>query len=251
MLSPDMAAVLSFTALAGVAALADIVGGLLALRLRPRAAYSRYIIAFSAGVILAAAFFEMTPEAFEAGTAPRLVVFLMAGGFFGFYVVEKIVMLHACGEHECETHGPTAVSVAGMAADNIVDGIGIAVGFLLNPLLGLIITLAVAAHEVPQGLASAQILRKLKYSRRSILTIVSLAGVMYIIGALLSLVVPGSFYVLVIPFVAGGFLYVGSADLLAEAHRRFNHKVVASVVTGAIFMFLLITFAEGGPLPWE
>jgi zinc transporter ZupT len=33
--------------------------------------------------------------------------------------------------------------------DNVIDGIGITVGYATNPFLGVLITLAVVAHEIP------------------------------------------------------------------------------------------------------
>ncbi len=249
-------AVASFLGLAALAAGADVVGGLLALRLRPGQLDTRYIIAFSSGIVLSAAFFELMPESLlpeDGVTDPAVIassvqtsLLLMAVGFFVFYLVEKAVMLHSCGESECETHGATWVSVAGMAGDNIIDGVGIAVGFIVDPMLGVTITLAVLAHEVPQGMTSAEILRKMGIGPRRTIGIVALAGVMYVLGAGLSLVIPADWHHSVIAFVAGVFLYVGSADLLAEAHKRFNVQVIASVVGGAMFMFFLINLAEKG-----
>jgi zinc and cadmium transporter len=248
----DPVSAAAFIGLSATAAGADVVGGALALRLKPGTLDPRYIIAFSSGLILAAAFFELMPEALEgAGGSPgtiRLMILLMALGFFVFYIIEKGVMLHSCGERECETHGANWISVAGMAADNIVDGIGIAVGFLVDWRIGLAITLAVVAHEVPQGMASVEILRKMNVPARRALLIVGVAGSMYVAGALLSFVIPPEFYVLTIAFVAGAFLYVGSADLLAEAHRRFNVQVIASVVGGAMFMYFIINLVEHGNL---
>ena len=247
----DPVSIGAFLGLSATAAGADVVGGALALRLKPGTLDPRYIIAFSSGLILAAAFFELMPEAFgDAGdeSGLRLMLLVMAFGFFTFYLVEKGVMLHSCGERECETHGANWISVAGMAADNLVDGVGIAVGFLVDWRIGLAITLAVVAHEVPQGMASAEILRKMKIPKRRILGIVALAGSMYIAGALLSFVIPPEAYVYTIAFVAGAFIYVGAADLLAEAHRRFNAQVIASVVGGAVFMYFIINMVESGTM---
>lgn len=228
---PELLTVLSFLALATVAMSADVLGGLLMLRRKPGAYDPRYIIAFSSGIVVAAAFFELIPE---ANLAENTLIF--ATGFFSFYLAEKFVMLHSCGEPECETHEPSWVAVGGMAADNIVDGIGIAIGFTIDPILGLIITLAVVAHEVPQGMTSAQILRGLPLTSKRILQLVALAGSMYIVGALLSLFIPPDFHKATIAFVAGAFIYVGAADLMAEAHRRFNLRVIAAVVAGSVLM---------------
>ena len=112
-------------------------------------AYTRYIISFSAGIVISASFFELLPEAKIEENA----VFIGLG-FFAFYLVEKLTMLHACGEEECEMHSLGILASIGMASDNIVDGLGIAIAYSINPVLGIIITLAVISHEVPQALSS-------------------------------------------------------------------------------------------------
>jgi len=231
---PELQTILPFLGLAAIAALADVVGGLIMLRRRPGMYDPRYIIAFSSGIVVATAFFELIPEADIAQNT-----FIFATGFFSFYLAEKFVMLHSCEEPECETHEPSWVAVGGMAADNIVDGIGIAIGFTVDPILGLTITLAVVAHEVPQGMTSAQILRGLPLTPKRIVQLVALAGSMYVVGAFLSLFIPSSYYTATIAFVAGAFIYVGAGDLLAEAHRRFNIKVIAAVVAGSVLMLAL------------
>src|SRR5574342_305659 len=96
----------------------------------------------------------------------------MALGFFIFYVTEKAIMLHACGEPECTTHAFSPTMVAGMAGDNVVDGVGIAAGFLLDPWLGVVITLVVVAHEIPQGITSAELLKHAGWRRDRILAVV-------------------------------------------------------------------------------
>jgi zinc transporter ZupT len=129
-----------------------------------------------------------------------------------------------------------------MASDNVVDGVGITVGFLVDPYLGLVLTLAVVAHEVPQGITTAVLGQQSGFSYRKSLALVAFAGLMYPLGSVLGLRVPPGGFSLVLAVVAGVFLYVGTGDLLAEAHRRFNTRVIASVLLGALLMFTLTRF---------
>lgn len=195
---------------------------------------TRYIIALSAGIVTAAALIELIPEGNVDINYPYLLL-----GFILFYVVEKLTMLHACGEVECEVHSLTPMSVIGMALDNVVDGLGIAVATLLNTWLGLMVTLAVVVHEIPQALTSIYILRKLMKPYKYISSLLIFAGLMYPLGALLSMYIPISLYPAMMAFVGGVFLYVGAGDLLMEAHRRFNIYVVFSVLIGVLISILI------------
>ena len=222
---------------ATIAGLSDVAAGWFALRGMPARFEFRYVIGFAAGVLLSVSFLDILPEVNLREDALFLVF-----GFLTFYVLEKVMMIHACGESECETHEIGPVAVVGMALDNFVDGAGIAVGFLINPLVGLSITVAVVLHEVPQGIASALIMQSAGWSRSRIMLALSLAGLLYPLGALLAGFLPGPFLQKALAFIAGDFIYIGASDLLPEAHRRFNWKVILSVVGGMGLMVVLRLF---------
>lgn len=224
--------------LAILAGLADIVGGLLPFYSKTRGLSVRYILAFAAGTVVAAAFFELLPEANVEDN------WLFLGlGFFAYYLIEKGLELHACGETECEARGVSWITVLGMASDNIIDGIGIGVGFMVDPVLGVLITLAVIAHEVPQGMTTTVIMREAGYKLNRIVPMLIFAGAMYPIGVAVSRFVPERFEQPAIAFVAGVFIYVGASALLGEAHKRFNYKVVMVFVLGSL-MALGLRFLE-------
>lgn len=217
-----------------VAGLSDLVAGWLALEGKTARIESRYIIGFAAGVLLAVSFLDILPEVNLKEDAAVLAL-----GFLTFYVLEKVMMIHACGESECETHQIGPVAVVGMALDNFIDGAGIAVGYLINPLLGLSITAAVVLHEIPQGITSALIMKEAQWSRARIIGALGLAALLYPMGAVMAGFIPGPFLEKALAFIAGDFIYIGASDLLPEAHRRFNWKVILSVVSGMAFMAVL------------
>ncbi|MEK7281439.1 MAG: ZIP family metal transporter [Chloroflexota bacterium] len=196
------------------------------------------MLAFAAGVVIAAAFFELLPEAnVEAN-------WLFLGlGFFTYYLMEKGLELHACGEDECDARGASWITVVGMASDNIIDGIGIGVGFAVDPVLGIVITLAVVAHEVPQGMVTTAIMKGAGYKLNRIIPTLIFAAVLYPAGAAISALVPESFIQRAVAFVAGVFIYVGAAALLVESHKRFNTRVMATVLLGALLV-LGLNFLE-------
>ncbi len=217
-----------------VAGLSDVAAGWLALEGKTARIESRYIIGFAAGVLLAVSFLDILPEVNLKENAHVLAL-----GFLTFYVLEKVMMIHACGESECETHQIGPVAVVGMALDNFIDGVGIAVGYLINPLLGLSITGAVVLHEIPQGITSAVIMREAGWSKKRTMVALVVAGLLYPLGVTMAALIPGPFLEKSLAFIAGDFIYIGASDLLPEAHRKFNWKVILSVVSGMGFMGVL------------
>jgi zinc transporter ZupT len=220
-----------------IAGLADLVSGWLALRWKSDPLEPRYVIAFAAGVILAVTFFDILPE-----VRMESDYMYVAAGFLAFYLLEKTMMIHACGESECEAHEVGPVAVFGMALDNVIDGIGIATGYFIHPLLGLAITFAVVLHEIPQGITSALIMKRAHWSRGKIFLTLSVAGGLYPVGALLAGFIPEDFLHMALAVIAGDFLYIGASDLLPDAHRRFNFKVIFSLLLGIGFMLILKLF---------
>ncbi|MFQ6135104.1 MAG: ZIP family metal transporter [Nitrososphaerales archaeon] len=219
-----------------LAAAADIGSGAFALHPKFTGVSQRYTVALASGVVVSAAFLELLPESDVESNAIFVVL-----GFFTFYLIEKAMLLHACGEKECESHTMGWTAVAGMASDNLVDGVGIAIAYFTDPAFGLVITVAVVLHEIPQGMASTVLMQKAGYDVRKIFLVLTLAGASYPLGALISAFIPPELYVAIIAFVAGDFIYIGAGDLLGEAHRRFNYKVVLTTILGAALFVAIET----------
>jgi zinc transporter ZupT len=217
-----------------LATAADVGSGIITLYPRLAAVNHRYVVALASGVVMSAAFLELLPQSNIESNA-----IYVALGFFTFYVIEKAMMLHACDEEECESHTMNITSVIGMASDNIVDGIGIAVAYLTDPTLGLAVTIAIVVHEIPQGIASTSIMRNAGYNLKKTFTVLAVAGFTYPVGAAIAQFIPQNIYIAIIAFIAGDFIYIGAGDLLHEAHRRFNYKVVLATLLGAAFFIAI------------
>jgi len=229
-------------ALAFVAGLSDLVSGSIPLAVKMKEEWERYIIGFAAGVILGVFFFEMLGDIDVAHT-----YLFVALGFFTFYLLSKFVMLHSCHHGECKSHNKAGwVTVLGMASDNIIDGVGIAVGYAISPFTGVLIALAVIMHEIPQGISSGLILKRSGFKRNAVIGAAAFQGVLYPIGAALGSFIPVVMHPAVLAFVAGDFLYIGASDLLPDAHEKFNWKVVGCVLLGALAFLLIETFFKAG-----
>lgn len=122
----------------------------------------RYLVAYAGGALVAIALFDLIPE-MKTHNSAALVL-----GFFSIYLVEKLVLIHACQEGECETHAMGGPALIGIAAESLIDGLAIAVGFRVAPALGLLIALTVFAHELPRGLTTTVIMQKAGYSHAKV-----------------------------------------------------------------------------------
>ncbi len=218
--------------------LATIFGAFLPFTKTFRKIELRYLLAFASGLMVSVAFFELLPE------IGRESAFAVAIGFFGIYIIEKIFLIHACGEKECVSHAIGWTSLIGIGVESLIDGIAIGVGYAVNPALGIVIAVAVVVHEVPRGFVTAVIMRNSGYKTRGISGAVAIDAFFTPLGTAIAFLIPVALFQNLIGFALGTFLYIGASDLLPEAHKRFNWKVVVAVLIGAVIVplggFLLI-----------
>lgn len=213
---------------------ATVIGGLLPVYTRIKNIEMRYMLAFASGLMVSVAFFDMLPEAEIA------VNYIFIGiGFFSLYVVEKLIIIHTCGEEECEVHSIGWVSIIGIAFESILDGLAITAGYVVAPALGAVIALGVIAHEIPRGFSTTVIMRNSNYSLRNTFIALFIDAFFTPLGALLAFIFPIKRFAALLALTAGTFLYIGASDLLPEAHKRFNIKVVLAVLLGMVVVLLL------------
>lgn len=227
--------------LALLAGLSDLLSGLIPLYHKLDESYTRYIIGFAAGTMLGAVFFEMLPELRQEDSI------YIGLGFFFFYLLERLTMIHSCGEYECtsEAHRIGWMPVLGMASDNIIDGVGIAIAYLINPFTGILVALSVIVHEIPQGLTTTILMKRGGQGKLAILSALGLESILYPIGASLAFLVPNALNTTILAIVTGDFLYIAASDLLPDAHKKFNIKVIFAVMLGALSVLALEFLVKG------
>ncbi len=123
---------------------------------------------------------------------------------------------------EQKTSKGRAVRSNGAFAHSFMDGFAIGLGFHLDSHAGIIIAIAVLSHDFSDGINTFTIMRNAGNSNRSSIRMLILDAVAPILGAISTMFIkmPESFLVFILPFFAGGFLYLGAGDLLPEAHKK-------------------------------
>lgn len=204
------------------------------------------LLAYAVGALLGATFLGLIPEATEHHEAEAIYLVLVSG-FFGFFFLEKVMRLphvhgHA-GEHleHAGEHRPLqpagALILIGDAFHNFVDGIVIATAFSVSAPLGVLTSLAVIAHEVPQELGDFVILLESGWSRRKaywmnfISSLTTLPGALLAYGAM-GLIAPGIPYLLAL--AAASFLYVATVDLAPILHHESGLRKSLLQATGML-----------------
>jgi zinc and cadmium transporter len=209
---------------------------------------SFYLTAFAAGALMGGAFFHLIPEALVSFEPIQMSIFILAG-FAAFLAIEGYFHWH---HHEdCEIHPFTYVMVIGDAIHNAIDGFVIAAAFIASIPLGIATTLVIVAHEFPQQLGVFGVLFHGGQTKQKAILYSFAAQSTVIIGALLGFFLASSSAALsamLLPIAAGGFIYIGSADLVPEMHKSEGIAKALTFITfiiGLAFM-LWIKLTFGG-----
>lgn len=227
--------IVGFTLLGGVlSALAASVFLLASVSWRQRLV--PHLVSFATGALLGAALLGLLPHAIaEAGVENiHRIGLSVLFGIFAFFILEKLVLWRHCHVDECEAHGPSdqhrdAASanmiLIGDGLHNLLDGVLIGAAFLTDVHLGIVTSVAVIAHEIPQEVGDLAVLLHGGMSRARALVYNVLISLTTVVGGLISfwwLEDAASLLPYVLAVAASSFLYVAVADLIPGLHRKVD-----------------------------
>ncbi len=211
-----------------------------------------YILSFTAGVLIAVCFFDIIPEIFDIVqknnydiTLPLIAIVV---GYLLIHILEKYAVIHHSHEGEYATHRHPQVgmiSSAGLVFHSLLDGIGIGLGFHVNPHVGMIVALAVISHDFSDGLNTVSLMLINKNTRKKAFLFLVFDAVAPFLGVVITFIIaiPETILVLYLGFFAGFLLYIGSSDLLPEAHSKHSSwKMIGLTVFGIVFIFIVTRF---------
>lgn len=228
-------------------------------------------ISFAIGALLAVAFWGLIPHAFEEVKPGQFQVLsgTILAGILGFFVLEKLLIWRHCHSGSCEAHvdavheaehqhghghhdhghkSAGTLIIIGDGIHNFVDGVLIAAAFLTDVKLGIVTSLAVAAHEIPQEVGDFAILLQSGYSKSKALFYNVLASFTTVIGGVLA------YYSLedlhdVLPFflalASSSFIYIAVADLIPSLHKKTDIKTSLHQIVLIMAGVLVISSLHG------
>ncbi len=219
--------------LAAATSLSTLLGGLLAFRLRKELAT---VIAFTGGIVVAVALFDVLPEALDLIDSPRRVMTVVGLGFVGFFLVERVLVLHHRDEPEqARAHAQVgALGAAGLSLHSFLDGLGIGLAFHVSTTTGLLVFLAVVSHDFADGMNTVSFVLRQSGDVRSALRWLAIDASAPLAGAIVGASVSISDRALgyVLAAYGGFFLFIGATDLLPEAHSHPSWRRVLLTLAG-------------------
>lgn len=202
------------------------------------------LVSFSAGALIGGAFLHLIPEAIikvgiEEGEILKVFLYLIFG-FAVFFILEQFISWHHHHDCvDCEKVAPFSYLV--LISDgfhNFIDGFIIAASFIISFPVGLVASLAVALHEIPQEIGDFGVLVYGGMKRTKALLLNFLSALVIVFGGIAGFFLSekiGDSIVFLLPFAAGNFIYIAASDLIPEIK---NNKTSQNSIT-CFFLFLL------------
>lgn len=200
------------------------------------------LVSLSAGSLIGGAFFHLMPEALnECSSCLKIFVFMLVG-FCSFFILERILRWHHCHDKGCRTHYHLGfINLIGDGVHNIIDGIIVFSAFSVSPLVGFPVTVSIILHELPQEIGDFGVLLYSGFKKSKALLYNFITATTIFIGVLAGYFLFGhleNFNSFLLPFAAGGFLYIGASDLIPELHKVSSTK--RSILSFIVFFIALV-----------
>ncbi|MBU6371036.1 MAG: ZIP family metal transporter [Patescibacteria group bacterium] len=224
-------------------------GGLFVMKNREKL---HRIMGFTAGVLLGVVFFDLMPEIIAMLKTGNFnvthVMIAIIVGFLFFHIIEKSILLHNAHEEEYGAHRHPHVGTASaivLAGHSFFDGVGIGLAFQVSSTVGVLVAVAVIAHDFTDGMNTVGLVLFHKNTLQKAKWFLLLDALTPVIGAASTLLfsLPERFLVLYLGLFAGFLLYIGASDILPEAHSEHSSwKTIGLTVLGILFIFLVTRF---------
>jgi zinc and cadmium transporter len=217
-----------------------------------------HLVSLSAGVLLGTALLDVLPEAFESGASPQRLFATLLLGLLFFFLLEKAELYRHSHHHEGDDHhhhhgfdhdqagrGGWSV-ILGDSIHNFCDGIIIAAAFLTDTRLGVVTSLAIIAHEIPQEVGDYIVLLNAGFSRGRALFYNALSGLAAVLGGVIGYFVVGPWealfpYLLVV--ASSSFIYVAVADLIPQLQHRLTLRETVAQLAWLSAGLLIVVLA--------
>ena len=197
------------------------------------------LISLAVGGLFGNALVHLLPEAFEEASSAALTSLYVILGIILFFVLEKF--LHWHHEHHTQSLNPVHpvayINIVSDGVHNFLDGLIIGASYLVSVPIGVATTVAVALHEIPQEQGDFGILVHAGFTPRRALMMNFLSAGLAFVGVVISLLLGGNvgeYTAFMLPFTAGGFIYIAGSDLIPELHHE--HELPGSLAQFAMVL---------------
>lgn len=210
-----------------------------------------FLVSFSVGALIGSAFIHLLPEIVdEYGFGFDVSLYLISGILF-FFIMEKFIQWRHCHIPTSRSHPHPIVymNIVGDGLHNFMDGMVIAASYISSIPLGIATTFAVLFHEIPQEIGDFGVLLHGGFNKAKALFYNFMSALAAMIGAIAVLMIGAKtqdITIFLLPFTAGGFIYIAGSDLIPELHKESHPErsvvQLIGIIMGVLVMLAFVAF---------
>jgi zinc and cadmium transporter len=205
----------------------SLIGGVMLLSRKVSAEkLALYATPFAAGALLSAVFLDLLKDGLEETSANTVLTATLAGIVLFFFAERFLHWFHHHHQHEGRDPSVSLI-VIGDTIHNALDGVAIASAFLISVPTGIVTTIAVAAHEIPQEIGDFGLLLAKGMSRSKVLWVNIFSAFATTVMAVITFALGSSEHLptgWLIGISAGFLLYIAASDIIPELHENASKK---------------------------
>ena len=209
------------------------------------------LVGFSSGALLAGVFFNLLPEMFSDEVSVFSLGLILIS-VLTYLILERFLFWHHCHhEIDCSRHQVRSMGYMNLLGDglhNFLDGLVVATAYGVSFEIGVITTLVVILHEIPQEFGDFGVLlfSGFKFNQAILFNLVS--GLSALLGGTVGIVLIKQVQVIAfysLPVAIGGFLYIALSDMLPIIREQASKKDFFFTVLSMILGVLAILAVSG------
>jgi len=201
------------------------------------------LIGLSAGALMGGALLHLLPEAVEKNSELDVYMVVLLG-FILFFLIEKVLHWRHCHKGQCDVHTFHYMNLVGDSIHNFIDGLIMAASYVVSLPLGITTTIAIATHEIPQEIGDFAVLVYGGFSKKKAILLNFVVALTAVIGGIVGFFISSlveNIVIYILPFAAGGFIYIAATDLVPEIRKELDMKK---------YMATLLVFICGILIMW-
>ncbi len=231
----------------------SLLGGLLLLSNKKRAqSVAKYATPFAGGALLAAVFLDLLKEGLEvSGETYQVLLAALIGILLFFFAETFLHWFHHHHEHADTTDPRKWLIIFGDTLHNGLDGVAIAASFMVSIPTGIVTTIAVAAHEIPQEIGDFGLLLSKGMRRRNVMLANLLSALATIVFAVATFLIGegGQLPIGALLGLSAGFLlYIALSDVIPSIHAKQKRSLLDAqaflLILGVLTVGLVTNYAH-------
>lgn len=235
-----------------ISIIGPIIGSFLGVIKKPSEIFMFNMLAFAGGVMLTVSFLQLLPESINLSSVWLCCLGVILGALVMFFMDKLIPHIHLQPRREETAHRRlkrTAIYLlVGIFLHNFPEGMAIGLGGVIDFRLSLLIALAIAVHDIPEGICTSAPYYYATGKRLKAFLLSASTAIPTVIGFLLAYFlfqeIPGVIIGVIMAATAGLMIYISADELIPTACRRrrlqgWGHSTIFSLIFGVLLVIAL------------